>query len=268
MYPRRRDYYQWRVRWIRFLEQASNSLTFGFSLYWYPCDADFSEANGWPASWADHTPYTDKLKQRLPSTDHPSTDGQRYLEESATVIGQLLQGQGYTQQTINDDPNSKAMIYGYTDFDVGVCSPYYHDSRLTCFVSPKFIDGKRAGPVASYLRTAKARPNFAYVDYTMVSNVVRRGSQITGVKTNNTLLGPDGVVPLAANGRVILSAGTFGSARILFQSGIGPSDMIEIVQSNDTAAANLPPRAQWIDIPVGQGVSDAPGITVGHMDTT
>lgn len=89
----------------------------------------------------------------------------------------------------------------------------------------------------------------------MVSNVVRNGSHITGVKTNNMLLGPDGVVSLTTNGRVILSAGTFGSTRILFQSGIGPTDMIEVVQSNEAAAVNLPPSEQWIDIPVGQGVS-------------
>jgi hypothetical protein len=35
-------------------------------------------------------------------------------------MGQLLQGQGYKQQTINDYPNSKEMIYGYTNFDVGI----------------------------------------------------------------------------------------------------------------------------------------------------
>jgi len=38
--------------------------------------------------------------------------------------------------------------------------------------------------------------------------------------------------------------------------------MIEVVQSNEAAAANLPPSEQWIDIPVGQGVSDSPGITM------
>lgn len=96
----------------------------------------------------------------------------------------------------------------------------------------------------------------------MVSNVIRNGSQITGVQTNNTALGPNGVVPLTAKGRVILSAGSFGSPRILFQSGIGPTDMITIVQGNAAAAANLPPQAQWINLPVGQGVSDNPSINV------
>jgi cellobiose dehydrogenase (acceptor) len=87
-------------------------------MYWYPRDLDFSVANGWLSSWTDHAPYTDKLKQRLPSTDQPSTDGQRYLEQTAVVMGLLLDSQGYVQQTINDDPDSKEHIYGYTNFDV------------------------------------------------------------------------------------------------------------------------------------------------------
>jgi cellobiose dehydrogenase (acceptor) len=128
--------------------------------------------------------------------------------------------------------------------------------------SLQFIDGKRGGPVASYLRTANARPNFAYKDYTLVSDVVRKGSKITGVRTNNTSLGPNGVVSLTSKGRVILSAGCYGTSRILFQSGIGPMDMIQLVQGNATAAANLPPETEWIYLPVGQNVSDNPSIKV------
>jgi cellobiose dehydrogenase (acceptor) len=32
-------------------------------------------------------------------------------------------------------------------------------------------------------------------------------------------VGPNGVVPLTSKGRVVLSAGAFGTAKILFQSG-------------------------------------------------
>ena len=72
--------------------------------------------------------------QRLPSTDHPSTDGKRYLEESAALVAQLLNGQGYNNITINDNPNYKDHVYGYSAFD--------------------FINGERAGPVATYFQTA------------------------------------------------------------------------------------------------------------------
>lgn len=129
----------------------------------------------------------------------------------------------------------------------------------------QFINGKRGGPVATYFQTASARPNFTYKDYVLVSNVVRNGSQITGVQTNDTSLGPNGIVPLTPNGRVILSAGSFGSPRILFQSGIGPSDMISLVQANAAAAANLPPASQFINLEVGMNVMDNPSINVSML---
>ncbi|KIY62194.1 hypothetical protein CYLTODRAFT_185011 [Cylindrobasidium torrendii FP15055 ss-10] len=211
-------------------------------LYWYPHDSDFAEENGWPASWTNHNEYTAKLKERLPSTDAPSTDGKRYLEQVHDVVGQLLDSQGYESITINDAPNSKDHVYGYSAFN--------------------FQDGKRAGPVATYLRTAKERDNFRLAQYTLALNVERNGSAITGVRTNDSSIGPDGVIPLNAGGRVILSAGSFGSPRILFRSGIGPEDMIERVAADSTASQWLPDEEDWIDLPVGENVSDNPSVNL------
>lgn len=108
--------------------------------------------------------------------------------------------------------------------------------------------------MATYFKTAKARENFTYRQYAYVLNVVRDGAQITGVKTNDSSLGPDGIIPLTPNGRVVLSAGAFGSPRILFRSGIGPADMIDVVNNDATAGPNLPPQSQWINLPVGFNV--------------
>ncbi|KAH8103281.1 cellobiose dehydrogenase [Cristinia sonorae] len=212
------------------------------ALYWIPNDRDFSQASGFPLSWGNHQPFTNKLKARLPSTDHPSTDGKRYLEESFDVVAQLLKGQGYSEITINDNPDSKDHVFGHSAFD--------------------FLDGKRGGPVASYLRTAKGRKNFSYLDYTLVTNVVRNGSTIVGVQTNDTRIGGDGIIPLNPKGRVVLSAGSFGSARILFQSGIGPSDMIDLVKADPVAGPKLPPPSQFINLPVGMNVMDNPSINL------
>lgn len=84
---------------------------------------------------------------------------------------------------------------------------------------------------------------------------MRDGAQITGVLTNDTTLGPNGFIPVTPKGRVILSAGSFGSPRILFRSGIGPTDMLTVVKNDAVASKNLPPQAQWINLPVGYNVS-------------
>ncbi|KAF7313791.1 Cellobiose dehydrogenase [Mycena chlorophos] len=211
------------------------------ALYWVPSDNDFSTSAGWPEEWVNHQPYTSALTARLPPTDHPSTDGERYLEQVSTVVAEMLKPQGYSNVTINNDPNYKDHIMGYAAYD--------------------FIGGQRGGPVATYLQTAQARSNFKLQIYTEVLNVVRNGSTITGVITNDTSV-LDGFYPLNPNGRVILSAGTYGSARILFRSGIGPTDMLQTVQSNPQAAPLMPAEEDWIDLPVGYNVSDNPSINL------
>ena len=133
------------------------------------------------------------------------------------------------------------------------------------FFLRQFQKGRRWGPVETYLKTAQSRKNFRMVTWTMVNSVARNGSTITGVQTNNTAIGGNGIIPLTPKGRVILSAGSFGSPRILFQSGIGPSDMIQLVQGNAAAAANLPPSNQFVNLPVGNQVSDNPSINVSPL---
>ncbi|KAL0571438.1 substrate-specific activator of APC-dependent proteolysis [Marasmius crinis-equi] len=206
------------------------------ALYWYPADIDFATSQGWPASWANHNPYTAKMKARLPSTDHPSTDGKRYLEQVYDVVSKLLTGQNYQNITINDNPNAKDHVYGYSAYD--------------------FLAGKRGGPVASYLRTAKARKNFQLLMNTMVTGVVRNGTKVTGVRTDG------GIIPLTAKGRVILAGGSFGTPRLLYQSGIGPTDMLNLVKADPTSGPNMPPQSQWINLPVGENVSDNPSINL------
>ncbi|KAJ7198737.1 cellobiose dehydrogenase [Mycena pura] len=211
------------------------------ALYWLPSDNDFSTQVGWPQQWTNHQPYTAMLKARLPPTDAPSKDGKRYLEQVSNVVADLLIPQGYRNVTINDSPNAKDHVYGYSAYD--------------------FIGGQRGGPVATYLQTALARPNFKLQLFTNVLNVVRNGSQITGVTTNDTSV-LNGFYPLNPNGRVILSGGSYGSARLLFRSGIGPPDMLSIVANDPVAGPNLPPQSQWINLPVGFNVSDNPSINL------
>ncbi|KAF5366213.1 hypothetical protein D9758_005728 [Tetrapyrgos nigripes] len=212
------------------------------ALYWLPAQMDFSTSAGWPSSWGNIQPWNDKMSARLPSTDHPSTDGKRYLEQVYNVVSQLLKPQGYSEITINDNPNFKDHALGYSAYD--------------------FVKGKRGGPVATYLQTAQGRGNFHMEMYTMVTSVTRNGSTITGVQTNNTAIGPNGFIPLNPNGRVVLAGGSFGTPRILFQSGIGPTDMINLVKADSVQGPQLPPQSAWINLPVGENVSDNPSVNL------
>jgi cellobiose dehydrogenase (acceptor) len=132
--------------------------------------------------------------------------------------------------------NFKDHSYGYSEYD--------------------FVNGMRGGPAVTYLQTAQKRSNFKLVVNATVTNVVRNGAQITGVRTAR------GYYNVKSKGRVILSAGSFGSPKLLFQSGIGPTDQIKTVQKNAAAAALLPPQSQWINVPSGYNVSDNPSINL------
>lgn len=55
---------------------------------------------------------------------------------------------------------------------------------------------------------------------------------------------------------MILSAGTFGSAKLLYRSGIGPKDQLAIVKGSTQDGPTFIPDAQWINLPVGQNLND------------
>lgn len=57
----------------------------------------------------------------------------------------------------------------------------------------------------TYYQTLKARSNVKVMMYTVATSIVRNGATITGVRTNNTAIGGNGIIPLNPNGRVILS---------------------------------------------------------------
>ncbi|CCO28171.1 Cellobiose dehydrogenase Short=CDH [Rhizoctonia solani AG-1 IB] len=211
-------------------------------LYWYPTDAEWDVANGWPRGWQKPNAALNKVKTRLPSTDIPSTDGKRYLTQVYDVVKSILDNQDYSAVTINESRNSKDRIYGHPNYYIK--------------------DGKRTGPMDTYLKTAKARSNFKFITNTKVLSLVRSGAQITGVQTDNKSINGNGVIRLTSKGRAILSAGAFGTAKILFASGIGPSDQIALIAANSSSAQYLPPSSQYINLPVGMNVKDKPAVNL------
>ncbi|KAI0427264.1 fungal cellulose binding domain-containing protein [Xylaria sp. FL1042] len=206
-------------------------------LWWKPnsIDWDYNFPSGWKSS--DMTGATSRVFSRIPGTDTPSKDGKRYLQQGFDVISGGLASSGWTSVTANSVPDQKNHTYTHTPF--------------------MFSNGERGGPMATYLVTAHARSNFKLWTGTAVKRVIRTGGHITGVEVEAYDDGGYvGVVNVTSiTGRVILSAGTFGSAKLLMRSGIGPEDQLEVVASS-TDGPTMVSNSSWIKLPVGYNLND------------
>ncbi|KAJ2998041.1 hypothetical protein NUW58_g451 [Xylaria curta] len=206
-------------------------------LWWKPygMDWDYNFPAGWKSS--DMSAATSRVFSRIPGTDTPSKDGKRYLQQGFDVISGGLASSGWTSVVANNVPNQKNHTFAHTPF--------------------MFSNGERGGPMATYLVTANARSNFKLWTGTAVKRVIRTGGHITGVEVeayrNGGYVGVVNVTPIS--GRVILSAGAFGSAKILMRSGIGPQDQLEVVKSS-TDGPTMISNSSWIKLPVGYNLND------------
>ncbi|KXH25494.1 fungal cellulose binding domain-containing protein [Colletotrichum simmondsii] len=196
-------------------------------------DWDTQFPDGWKAK--DLSAATDRAFRRVPWTDVPSKDGKLYNRQANDLITKGLVENGWTSVKANNEPDAKRRTVSQSEYF------YQH--------------GERGGLLETYLVSAAARGNFKLWTKTLVTRVERRGDSVTGVQVESAGEGGyNGTVKLATGGRVILSAGVFGSAKILFRSGIGPKDQLEIVQKAEGDV--LIDSAQWIDVPVGYNLDD------------
>lgn len=168
-----------------------------------PPDWDENFPAGWHSS--DVTSATGRVFSRIPGTSHPSKDRKLYLDQGFNVLAAGLNSSRKWQflPAANAAPNKKNHTFAHTEF--------------------MFSGGERGGPLATYLKTAAARSNFDLWTDTAGNRIVRNGSHATGVEVSCALgTGYTGTVNLTPNtGRVIISAGTFGTPKVLFRSKSG-----------------------------------------------
>ncbi|KAI9868586.1 MAG: hypothetical protein M1813_004436 [Trichoglossum hirsutum] len=156
-----------------------------------------------PPKWksGDVVDATRRVFSRIPGTDHPSADGKLYLQQGYDDVGGALLNAGWANITANHLPNQKNRVFSHT--------PYMYSN------------GERGGPLTTYLISATERPNFKLWLNTDVTKVIRAGGHITGVQVKPFGNGGShsGVVSVTPHtGRIVLSAGTFGTAKILMRS--------------------------------------------------
>ena len=149
--------------------------------------------DGWHAE--DVQAATERAFNRIPWTDIPSSDGILYNPEAYNLISRALASNGWSNVTANNQPDSKNRTFSLSEYF--------------------FLHGERGGPMETYLVSAASRNNFRLWLNTTVTRVDRSSDTITGVQVEGD---NSGTVKLAEGGRVILSAGVFGTAKILFRS--------------------------------------------------
>ncbi|TKA81238.1 hypothetical protein B0A55_02376, partial [Friedmanniomyces simplex] len=205
-------------------------------LWWRanPVDFDYNFPTGWKS--ADMQPAIARVFDRIPFTERPSTDGVLYKPCGYNIVGGALAAAGWKNVSADMVPAEKNLTFSHPD--------------------EMFSHGERGGPLATYLVTAHARSNFKLVMNTGVNRVVRDGSRMTGVEMQaflpGGLCGTVNVTP--KTGKVILSAGAFGTPKVLFRSGIGPQDQLEIVKGAE--GAKMVNSSQWLNLPVGYNLDD------------
>lgn len=199
----------------------------------HPPERDFTN---WPAgwSWNDVSKAADRLYSRNPGTTQPSADGKHYDDMAYTTVSSYLKDQSWTELDSITTPNEKRMVY----------------SRPAWSIS----NNLRAGPARTYMPFAEALENFTLKLETKVIQVKRTGSSVTGVLVE-LADGSQQIINLKQGGKVVLAGGALSTPRILWNSGIGKSDALKIVQGG-TTGVQLPEEADWINLPVGHGLKD------------
>lgn len=211
----------------------------------HPPEHDFERwPQGW--NWADVSDAADRLYERNPGTTQPSDDGVHYDDLAYTVISSYLSAQGWSEVDSIESPNEKNMVY----------------SRPAWSISNHL----RAGPARTYMPYAQALDNFSLKLSTQVIQVKRTGSTVTGVLTQ-AADGSQQIININAGGKVVLGAGALSTPRILWNSGIGYSDALEIVKGGSTGVV-LPDEADWISLPVGHNLRDHAQIPLQFKTST
>ncbi len=199
----------------------------------HPPEQDF---RNWPTgwSWNDVSEAAGRLYSRNPGTTQPSADGKHYDDMSYTMVSSYLNGQGWTELDSIKTPNEKRMVYSRPAWSI--------------------TNNLRAGPARTYMPFAQELENFTLKLETKVIQVKRTGSSVTGVLVE-LKDGSQQVINLKEGGKVVLAGGALSTPRILWNSGIGKSDALKIVQGG-TTGVQLPKETEWIDLPVGHGLKD------------
>lgn len=110
-------------------------------------------------------------------------------------------------------------------------------------------NGERQDSFQGYLKPAKNRLNLYFAQEGVATKIVFKGKTAVGVNVQTGICKCANIL-FQARKKVILSAGAFGSAKLLLQSGVGPKDQLK--KLNIPVVKNLPVGKNLQEHPVGE----------------
>jgi cellobiose dehydrogenase (acceptor) len=167
----------------------------------------------WPAGWhwSDMAPYFDRVRQKIPVTNTPSTDGLPQNIGPAQIVHPLYAANGWIEGDTSQ-PFDAPGIYS---------RPYVAAA-----------DGRRAGPLTGYFEEVDPGgdpvANLELLTYSKVARIDFEDGEAVAVHFNQRATldqsqpGTPGTARLKAGGLLILAAGALATPRLLLLSGVGP----------------------------------------------
>jgi cellobiose dehydrogenase (acceptor) len=168
----------------------------------------------WPSGWhwSDMEPYFERVRQRIPVTETPSTDGVPQNVGPASIVHPLYARAGWVE--------------GDTSRPVGASGVY---SRPYVAV----MDGRRAGPISGYFAAVdpdgEPEPGLELLLYAKADRIeldddgVARAVHYTKRDSlDQGQPGRRGIARLRRGGLLVMAAGGLVTPRLLLLSGIGP----------------------------------------------
>lgn len=168
----------------------------------------------WPGGWRwdDMRPYFDRVREKVPVTNTPSTDGVAQNTGPASIVHPLYAAAGWVE-----DDTSRPFAA------TGVYSRPYVAAQ----------DGRRAGPITGYFESidpggvpAAGLEILSYSKAERIELDARGRAQAVQYSArgglDQSLPGTPGSAELRRGGLVVMAAGALATPRLLLRSGIGP----------------------------------------------
>ncbi|GMH43991.1 hypothetical protein BSKO_11925 [Bryopsis sp. KO-2023] len=224
--------YWWQTTpWTRQGRGIGGSGMMNGALTFIPSPQDFDE---WPSSWnfTEMEPFYRSTFQRMSLTTKPSSDGKRYAQGAGKAFDRMTRKRmGMKKTALNDDPRNRINTISYPEVSVR--------------------HGQRLDACMAYLLPALETGN---IELMMNSEVGRILFKSKGVASGVVLKDSGEEILLKKGGKLVITAGTFLTARLLMLSGIGPRPEVRRLYRHGLIQA---PRKYWIrNNALGVGIHD------------